>query len=360
MNIEAELKKDGIEVVESLDTLTINKIAKGVATKLYNTYEKYGFNESDLFSKLCRLNMYKAKMPEGMSEANYFYKNSSIYFNCNIPNEDLEEFAVHECIHYLQEVKDKKNNLLKMGLSDYTSGKVTGLGINEAAVQLMASKALGMEKDFVKYFGLSFETISPSYYPLECCLVNQLAYLFGEDILFESTINANDNFKNQFIKETNIKTYLCVQNAIDTILEQEESIVKLKNKILENNNTNACSNMQDKIEEIKNEILLTVLRTQNLIISSYFNNSFKRIKNLEEVDKFRRKLYNFKDYLASTDGYTFYHDYYVEQMTKLEHKNNVLENGGEETALTVRKESLFALIIRKIKELFGNKKVQEN
>ncbi|MBR0350987.1 MAG: hypothetical protein IJH76_04125, partial [Clostridia bacterium] len=304
MNIENELKKDGIEVVEALDTLSINKIAKGVATKLYNTYAKYGLNESDLFSKLCRLNMYKAKMPEGMSEANYFYKNTSIYFNCNIPNEDLEEFAVHECIHYLQEVKDKKNNLLKMGLSDYTSGKVTGLGLNEAAVQLMASKAIGMEKDFVKYFGLSFETISPSYYPLECCLVNQLAYLFGEDLLFESTINTNDNFKNQFIKDTSIKTYLCVQNAIDTILEQEESIIKLNNRIIESNNDSTCKNMQDKIEEIKNEILLTVLRTQNLIISSYFNNSFKRIKNLEEVDKFRRKLYNLKDYLASTDGYT--------------------------------------------------------
>lgn len=360
MNIENELKKDGIEVVEKLNTLRVNTIAKGVAQKLSNAFGKYGLNEADLFIKLSRLDMYKAKMPEGMSEANYFYKNTSIYFNCDIPDEDLEEFAVHECIHYLQEVKDKRNNLLKMGLSDYAAGKVTGLGLNEAAVQLMASYAIGIEKDFVKYFGLSFETISPSYYPLECCLVNQLAYLFGEDLLFDSTINTNDNFKNQFIKDTSIKTYLCVQNAIDTILEQEESIVKLKNKIIESNNDDACNNMQDKIEEIKSEILLTVLRTQNLVISSYFNNSFKKIKNLEEVDKFRRKLYNLKDYLASTDGYTFYHDFYVEQMAKLEHKNNVLENVGAETALAVRKESLFAMIIRKIKELFGNKKVQEN
>ena len=32
-----------------------------------------------------------------------------------------------------------------------------------------------------------------------------------------------------------------------------------------------------------------------------------------------------KDYLASTDGYTFYHDYYVEQMAKLEHKLKMAE-----------------------------------
>ncbi len=37
-----------------------------------------------------------------------FYKNSAIYFNEHIPDEDREEFAVHECIHHIQEVKDKK------------------------------------------------------------------------------------------------------------------------------------------------------------------------------------------------------------------------------------------------------------
>lgn len=295
-----------------------------------------------------------------MSEANYFYKNTSIYFNYNIPNEDLEEFAVHECIHFIQEIKDKKNNLLRMGLCDYTSSKMNGLGLNEAAVQLMSSKIVGIENDFVKYFGISFETISPSYYPLECCLVNQLAYLIGEDILFESTINSNDNFKNKFIESTSIKTYLCVQNAIDSILSAEESIIKLNNKIVSSKNDDKrCANNFRKIEEIKNEILLNFLRTQNLIISSYFDNQFKKITNLEEVEKYRRKLYNFKDYLGSTDGYTFYHDYYVEQMAKLEHKYNILENGGTETALDVKtkKENLFIALLKKIKALFTKKDV---
>ena len=271
-----------------------------------------------------------------MSEANYFYKNTSIYFNCNIPTEDLEEFAIHECIHFIQEVKDKRNYLVRMGLSDYSEFKTYGLGLNEAAVQLMSSKIIGIPKDFVKYFGISFNTNSPSYYPLECCLVNQLAYLIGEDILFESTINSNDNFKNKFIEMTSIKTYLCVQNAVDSILYAEEDIIKLNNKIIECDDRNKkCDTMIRKIDELKNEILLTFLRTQNLIISSYFNNAFKKITNLEEIEIYRRKLYNFKDYLGSTDGYTFYHDYYVEKMAELEHKYNILENGGLETALDV-------------------------
>ena len=358
MSIEAELKKEGIEVTQELEPIVTYNIIRSVVTKIINTFPEYGLEANDLISRLSNVKMYKAKRPEGMSEANYFYKNSSIYFNNNIPNEDLEEFAVHECIHFIQEVKDKKNNFVRMGLSEWSGSKASGEGINEAAVQLMSSYTNGMEKEFVKYYGISFETISPSYYPLECCLVNQLAYLIGEDVLFESTINSNDNFKNKFIEEMSIKTFLCVTNAIDSILEAEENIVKLNNKKFEiETNEEKCATITGKIEEIKNEILLTFLRTQNQIISSYFNNSFKQIKTLEQVEKYRRKLYNFKDYLGSTDGYTFYHDYYVEQMAALEHKYNVIENGGETALARTKKESIFAIIIKKIKELFTKKQV---
>ena len=153
MSVESDLKKDGIEVVAKLDTLRINSLARAVATKLCETFPEFNLNQNELFIKLSRLDMYRAKMPEGMAEANYFYKNTSIYFNEHIQDEDLEEFAIHECIHYLQEVKDKKNTLIRMGLCDYTEFKIYGLGLNEAAVQLMASKVNGIPKEFVKYFG---------------------------------------------------------------------------------------------------------------------------------------------------------------------------------------------------------------
>ena len=120
MSIETDLKKDGIEVIEILDTLKINSLARNIAKKICEAFPNYGFTQNELFIELSRLNMYRAKMPEGMAEANYFYKNSSIYFNQHIADEDLEEFAIHECIHYIQEVKDKRNYLVRMGLCDYT------------------------------------------------------------------------------------------------------------------------------------------------------------------------------------------------------------------------------------------------
>ena len=81
MSIETDLKKDGIEVIQNLNTLKINSIARNISQKICNTFPKYGFNQNELFIRLSRLNMYRAKMPEGMAEANYFYKNTSIYFN---------------------------------------------------------------------------------------------------------------------------------------------------------------------------------------------------------------------------------------------------------------------------------------
>ena len=166
-----------------------------------------------------------------------------------------------------------------MGLCDHSDFKVYGLGLNEASVQLMASKVIGIKNDFVKYFGISFETNSPSYYPLECCLANQLAYLIGEDILFESTINSNDNFKNKFIESTSIKTFLCVQSALDSILYAEEDIIKLNNKMIESTK-DRCDNIIRKIEELKNERNAKnerLAKTENEI-----NSEFETLEGLKE------------------------------------------------------------------------------
>ena len=359
MSIKSDLKKDGIEVIEKLDTLKINSIAKNIASKLCETFPSYGLNENDLFIKLSRLDMYKAKMPEGMAEANYYYKNTSIYFNEHIPEEDMEEFAIHECIHYLQEVKDKRNYLLKMGLCDYTEFKIYGLGLNEAAVQLMSSKVIGIPKDYVKYFGINFETTSPSYYPLECCLVNQLAYITGEDVLFKSTLRSDDNFKIKFSELTSQKDFMAIQNALDDILFAEEDIIKLNNKIVTIDDRNKkVDDMVKKIDSLKEKIKITFLRTQNLIVSSYFDKAFSNVQNLEELENYRKKLYNIKPYLGYCEGYTFFNDYYVEKMSQLEHKYNVLENGGIETAINVKtkKESKILTLFRTIKKLLlGNK-----
>ena len=111
--------------------------------------------------------------------------------------------------------------------------------------------------------------------------------------------------------------------------------------------------MLKKIDELKSEIMLTFMRTQNLIISSYFDKAFENISNLEEVENYRRKLYTFKDYLGCTEGYTFFNDYYVNKMEQLENKYNALENGNVENAikLITKKESKIISFFKALKKL---------
>ena len=120
--------------------------------------------------------------------------------------------------------------------------------------------------------------------------------------------------------------------------------------------------MLKKIDELKSEIMLTFMRTQNLIISSYFDKAFENISNLEEVENYRRTLYTFKDYLGCTEGYTFFNDYYVNKMEQLENKYNALENGNVENAikLITKKESKIISFFKALKKLiFGEKNVTE-
>lgn len=103
------------------------------------------------------------------------------------------------------------------------------------------------------------------------------------------------------------------------------------------------------------------MRTQNLIISSYFDKAFDLITNLEEVENYRKKLYSFKDYLGATEGYTFFNDYYVSKMEQLEIKYNALENGEVETALKIitRKESKLVSLFKALKRLIFGKSAKE-
>ena len=354
MSIETDLKKDGIEVTSELDTLKVNSIAKNIAQKLVKNFPEMKFNLGELFIRLSRIHMYTAKVQKGLSEANYFYKNTSIYFNENIDFNKVDNFAMHECIHYLQERKDKKGYLMRLGLCDLTQFKVYGLGINEAAVQLATAKATEVAKEEVKYYGIDFETNSPSCYPLECNLINQMAYITGENVLFDSVFNSNDNFKNTFIELTSEKAFYDIQNNFDKILYAEEDLIKLSNKLeITDENSSNIKNINLKISKLKDFIAITFLQTQDLIISSYFDTAFSRISTLEEVENYRRKLYNYRNLIGVTDTYTFFNNYYIDMMSRLENKYNLLESGQEiensSTYITVVKHNKIFELFRAIK-----------
>ena len=324
MNVEKDLLKDGIVVTEKIDTETILNITKNISKKIVNTFPNFDLNADEIFSKLFSLNMYRA-------------------------NEDLEEFAIHECIHFLQEVKNNKNKIKKMGLSKYYKFKTKGIGLNEAAVQYISAKIIGIPADYEKYYNINLCTPSPSYYPVICALLNELVYFVGEDILFKSTYFSTDDFKNSIVKRTSKKIFEAISYSFDNILNYEEQIITLNNKALEQNDT---TQLQELIEKYRENINITFMQTQNLIIQEFFNAEYNNLSNLEQLDNFRRNLDNFRPLIGTTENYTFFEDYYTEMMNKLEHKSNILENGGTETALETKKTSIHDLFCKIADMLF--------
>lgn len=360
MSIKAELKKEGIEVIKPLDTLSVISIAKNVATKLVVAFPEQNLNCNDLFIKLSRLNMYIAKMPAGMSCAKYYYKNSSIYFSDDIDFSNIDSYATHECIHYLQELRDTKNKLIHLGLCDFTSSKLPGMALNEAAVQLMSSKALNEKIDTVKYFDITLPTNSPYYYALECNLINQMAYITGDYALFNSTLYSNDSFKRKFISLTSKKTFYKVQDNMDSLMYLEDALsaeaAKLGNSDM---SIKAINKVEKEISYLRDRINKLFISTQNLILTSYFDNNFKSIVNLEQVENYRRKLYNYKDLIGSTSDYTFFNDYYIRKMAELEKLCYAFENNTEVSLVPVER-NLFSTLFSKLRKLFVSNKVYED
>lgn len=366
----SRLKKEGIEVVSQLDTLKVNTIAINVASKLCLAFPEHNLNKSELFESLSRLNMYVAKMPEDSSGAKYFYKDNSIYFNETADIDEMSTLAVHECIHYIQELRDYSNHVSRMGL--YTPSSNVGLAINEAAVQLMASEANMTESATETYYGITINTISPNYYPLECALLNQISYFTGTYPLYHSTLNSNDVFKNTFVLKSDKKTYTTVTKNFDKILSLESNLNYFSSELQYTDKISSIRLLNKLINETKEDIKEIFFRTQNLIMHKCFKNEFNSIRNLEDIKNFNNKLYNYKNIIGSAEDYTFYNEFYRNMMNVIEEKKSYIEKYGEinlfesvNTSLmlvdtTKNTFSFITTFVNKIKKLFGLNKSAES
>lgn len=371
MNTHSRLKKEGIEIIEQLDTLKVNTIAINIASKLCLAFPEHNLSRSKLFESLSRISMYIAKMPADASGAKYFFKDCSIYFNENLDIEEMSRMAMHECIHFIQELRDSNNNLIKMGL--YNPLTNTGLGLNEASVQLMASEANMMDIMNETYFNISINTISPDYYPLQCALVNQIAYFTGTYPLYHSTLNSNDVFKNTFILKSDKKTYSTIVKNLDKLLTLENDLNFFASELEYADKISSIKLLNKLIKKNKEDITSLFFKTQNLIIEKCFKSEFNNIRTLEDVASFNKKIYNFKNIIGYSDSYTFYNEFYRQMMNAVEEKKsyieqygdiNLFENLNNSLMLVDETKNSFSFIlnfVNKLKKLFGfNKKSSEN
>jgi len=367
MNVNSILKKEGIENIRALNTLEINKIASNISEKICKAFPEHNLNKSDLFINISRLNMYIATMPNDHSAAKYFYKNSSIYFSENIDFDNIGTLAIHEALHFIQEVKNKNNKLLRMGLYNLENHS-SGMALNEAAVQLMASIANNSNLDQVKYYDLEIQTESPDYYPLECALIRQMLYFTGSYALFNSTLFGNDIFKNTFIAKTNKYIFNKIEYNFDLLVHYENMLSLETNKLIAipdtQSNFKKIFNANQKIQNLKKIISKIALETQEQILTNCFNSELNLVRDKESLEDFKTRLYNFKDILICPENYSFFNDFYCYMMNKLDEKRELIEKYGILNCLSNSKTSLILLkpspykyifdIIEKLSILFKN------
>ena len=267
------------------------------------------------------------------SAAKYDVNHNAIYLKSTMDFDKIETPAIHECLHFIQAIRDKKGKLKRLGLYELNTVKDTGMAINEAAVQLMATCTNHPQKhDSVKYYGLEFSAESPNYYPLECSLVRQMTYFTGTYPLYHSTLYSDDIFKNTFIMKSSKETYDKISKNLDLLVKIQEDIHRENSYLsqLEHSRPNfkKVQRANEKLELLKNAITKIVLETQEYILISCSYSDLELVRNQQDVRDFKNKLYKFQKYLIITDGYHFYNEFYIHMMEELDKKRELIEKYG--------------------------------
>ena len=275
--IERELRSQGIKALGKITAKEKAFIVEKVAKKIV-TLKNVELSYEQILEMLNNAKMYRAQMISSIGKVNYFYKNKTIYFEKSLNLEEIDENIIHECIHYIQDKRDKKEKMQRMGLCAFEEYKVRGMAINEAGINYITSKILG-RYDKTKIF----------------ILLKQMLQITGEQIFIDSLLNNNDKFEEKFMEQTNTEfLYYRIQKGMDSIFDLEQIIKRL---IVEGKASRTPQIYLNKINMHKHTINQTFLELQWEIYSKYFTRKIELINTLEEVEQYKNELFNFNSWL---------------------------------------------------------------
>ncbi len=329
MHINKYFKQLNIEPIAEIDIREKCEFANRAAMVIVDKF--YDLDYLKIVDIIQHTQMYTAKIPNNLSPVNYSYLDGILYISENLELDINNEFVLHEVIHRLQEYRNKKNKLLQLGLCDILETSIKGLALNEAAVQYIVKKVLNGENEIVEVYGMKIPTISKNYYPILTNLIEQMIFAVGENILVDSTLNSNNEFKYSAIDLMGESTYYEIQNNFDKIMD-------VKNQILKNENQ---TNVKENIDLIKR----IYIETQHKILTSYFNKELKAVKDINQLKVFGDKLLKYRNLIGSDEGQALYDEYYKEMLNKIQEKEFSFQN----RALIVVKENKIINVFNRIK-----------
>ena len=337
-----DLENLGIEVTRKIEDKNIVKIVNQVTDKLIEAFPKHKLNYLDIYKSLLDTPMYYAKIPSGLSKANYYYKNSSIYFSEDTDLLEIDEYVFHECIHKLQEHKDKKGNLTRIGVCEVNELSVKATALNEGAIQYITTKAFDLPKKMVTIYDITMPS-KTEYYPILTNIISQITYLLGEEALIDSTINGNEDFKIEIIDNIGETEYNYIEKKLNDILKAKDTIYEFQKN--EDFSQEASNKIWESIEFIKS----TYFEIQNTIYSSYFDRMLKRCENEIEISMTRKKLYSYRNLVGTSSNYNDFDIYCIDFEKRAQAKALEIKN---KKSLMVISNNIIFRIFRKIRKLF--------
>lgn len=355
MGISKLLKKFDIKVIDKLTKEEQIIIADNVATEISNkfNYIDYGY----IYTKLMRAKMYIAVIPKGMSKAIYSYEEDTLFISDEEDINNISKELLYECIHTMQDIRDKKGKVKQLGQCIFSDYKVYAMALNEASILYIVSRIFEEGTKYVEAYGIKANTYSPNSYPLICNILLQLLFISNEKTLVKSTLNSTDEFLIRGIEEIGESSFVNIQNNLDEMLYASEEIIGIK-KSLKNNtsdgNVEEINKELNRIYEKEALIRRLYMDSQMSIFTMYFDRLYNRIQTISDIKIYKSKLEDYKEligfYTNENQEYflEYYEGYYKTKEEKLAEKEAEIKRKND-LALTVVSDNIILQIFNKIK-----------
>lgn len=355
MGISKILKKFDIKVIGKVSKEEQIIISDNVATKITNKFNfiDYGY----IYTKLMRAKMYIAIIPKGMTRAIYSYEEDTLFISDEEDLNNVSKELLYECIHTMQDIRDKKGNVKQLGQCIFSDYKVYAMALNEASILYITQKIFEEEIKYVEAYGIKANTYSPNSYPLICNILLQLLFISNEKTLVKSTLNSTDEFLIDGIEKIGESSYVNIQNNLDEMLYASEEIIGIKRSLKNNTsdgNMEEINTQLNRIYEKEAIIRRLYMDSQMSIFTMYFDRLYNRVQTISDIQIYRRRLEDYKEligfYTNESQEYflEYYEGYYKEKEEKLKEKQDKIKRKND-LALTVVSDNIIVQIFNKIK-----------
>lgn len=281
-----------------------NKVADNISSK----YSNFISREEIIQRLMGSGNVYADTTIHNAGE--YSLKTGDILLNCPLADTDIT--FTHECIH---KIGHNVNNKFNMGLSHITitlPPETLGEALNEGATEYLTYSLFDKPTVTEECCGFNLQLpkgFNSSYF-FNYAIVRQMHKLLGSDTLFDSVLNSNNSFQDEFSNKFGDFLYIFTRENLDVLALEQEKYEHAKEN-------NAADNI---LLEYENDIVEMFENIQYNLISRCFNIKFaEAAHNPKGLKNILTELKDFRQYIGiPCYKKSFFDSYYNYQCNKIQ------------------------------------------